>query len=173
MKNYFISCNNNAFRWREFPAYGWSNFTDGCLDVQGIKSYLTLGGTLNDVSLSFVTPDNKPANIFQVKKTKSGKFEVILNAGERRFTLHDFEFFPIDEAIRFFYDKVDPEVNDHATNLKGLEAVQYYQEHSDNNTKAEYDQIVKSRMDEAGIRNHLKNYEPGKAAEVYFLKEAE
>lgn len=173
MKQIQITRDRDSFKWRENHLFGWSHFTDNVKDVEAMKNYLTQGGRLNDVSLSFVTADNKEANIFEILQTKSGNFDAVLNGGQRRFPLHPSDFVPVEEAINFFSDKATPEVNEAASNLKGLFAVEYYLKNADDNTKSEYSKLVTERMSETGIKDFLKNYEPGRISEVYFLNESE
>ena len=166
-QHYYLKRDQWSWRYKEQPGHAWSFFTDHETDIKSIKNYLSGQGRYDPPSVSFVTDDLRPANIFEIRR-KGNYFDVIQNAGEKNFIMYDYDFIPIADIERYFHDRTTPEVIEKADRLQNLPKIKFYKDSADDHTLTEYKAMVKERMSDNAIRQRLADYEPGKVSEVYF-----
>lgn len=164
-QHYYLNRDRWSWRYKEKQGYGWSHFSDNETDLKSIKNYLK--GKYDDVDLSFVTDDMKPANVFEIRR-KDNYLDVVMNAGEKTFTMYDHDFVPVADAERYFHDRTTSEIIEKADRLQNLPKIKFYKDNSDEHTLTEYKAMVKDRMSDDSIRQRLVDYTPGKVSEVYF-----
>lgn len=168
MKNYFVSHDKFAWKWKAQPSFGWTYFSNNVSDKKSMIDYLTLQGKLDPVSISFVTNDLRPAMIFEVRR-KDGK--TVVNAGEKQIPLYDFEFFDTTESFQYFQEHTTPEIIEKADRISGkIERLQFYKKSADDETLNNYRTMVAERMTDDAIRNKFQNYEPGLQSEILFVE---
>lgn len=172
MRNYYVSRDRFSWRWKEQSGLGWNNFTDNVIDQKTMQDYFTSDRRHDPVSLSFVDRDLHPAKIFELRR-KGNTIDAVVNGGERKFIIYDFEFIPNAETLRFFHDRTTDDINQEANKLSAeLERIMFYKKSADEQTLSTYRNLVAERMTDGAIRNYLQDYEPGKVSEVYFAKDS-
>ena len=167
MKQYFLNRDLYSWRYKEQSGQGWSYFSDNVSDLDSINNYLSDQGIRDPVSVSFVTKDMRPANVFEISR-KDNSIDVVMNAGNKKFFLYEFDFIPFAELEQYFHDRTTPDIIEQADRLQNLPKIKFYKDNADQTTLTDYKTMVRERMTDDAIRNHLTDNEPGKVSEVYF-----
>lgn len=168
-QSYYLKRDKRSWQYKNasFPYARWSFFTDRETDLPSIEKFFSQ--ISDSFSLSFVNDDMKPANYFEVLR-RGNRIEVTLNGGERQFTMRDYDLVPLEEQVKFYFDRSSEEINRESEKYQKLDRIEYYRNNANEETLKELQDLIQSRMsDDELLRDKLSGYDADRKSEIYFL----
>jgi hypothetical protein len=166
-QHYYLKRDKLSWRYKNqsYPFSSWNFFTDHETDLPSMKKYLSRSS--DSVSVSFTDDNLKPANYFEVRR-KDGNLDVSMNAGEKKFSMFDYDFIEPQEIEAYFHDRTTPEIIEKADRQKGLSKAMFYKDNADVHTLEGYNQMLKERMSDDAVLQKLKDFDPEIVSQVFF-----
>ena len=127
-------------------------------------------GGYDKPTLQYVNRNMAPAMIFEV--VDKPRREALINGGQERRSIGDFEIVPAKEVINFFASRTTPEINLQADSVSGeLSKMDFYKKNAVEPVLDQYNQFIKDRITAGAVTEYLKGYAQSKGleSEVYFI----
>ena len=145
----------------------WSFFpNEATASVDTMRGFLSKNFGDNP-TLKFVDDTGQPATFAEVRRLPNGKTTVRLNAGEREKDLNSWEFWSHQEQYQFFRDRQSDEVNSQALQKDLHDAIRFYKEQADPDTKKEFAETLAAKINDEAVTAILKQRE-GEGVKVFF-----
>lgn len=145
-----------VWQYRGSSIDAWSFFpNEATASIDTMRGFLSKRFGDNP-QLKFVNDDGQLTRYAEVKRLPNGKTIIRLNGENDEKELFSWDFWSLQDQYKFFRDRTSDEVNSQALTKDLFDAIKFYKEQADPDTKKEFAETLAAKINDDAVTAILK-----------------